>query len=249
MSATETLRTQLDNLRIEKQQLEVQNVHLRNDRPNQAALVDVEEERDELQKAKDDLETELLQLRTVYDQLLRDSQEDQRTLEMLKSEVREAREMAELERYRAVEKERAKWEEREAQLLAQLNEAQSRMVEEQGRGGQEFQDNLSYSNWEEEDEGGHLFQDSGAARARVTFSAPVTTVSVASPEAQPSVLISGGACRSVNNVSPGGSYQSEVLIARSTSRPETKGVGRGGVQGVTCNPPFKLMVFMEVCHA
>ena len=74
MSYTETLRTQLDNLRIEKQQLEVvQNVRLRNDRPNQAALVDMEEERDELQKAKDDLETELLQLRTVYDQLLRDS--------------------------------------------------------------------------------------------------------------------------------------------------------------------------------
>ena len=66
-----------------------------------------------------------------------------------------------------MEKERAKWEEREARLLAQLNEVQSRMVEEQGRGGQEFQDNLSYSNWEEEDEGGHLFQDSGAARARV----------------------------------------------------------------------------------
>ena len=69
MSATETLRTQLDILRIEKQQLEVQNVRLRTDRPNQAALVDVEEERDELQKAKNDLETELLQLRTVYDQL------------------------------------------------------------------------------------------------------------------------------------------------------------------------------------
>ena len=51
----ETLRTLLDNLRIEKQQLEVQNVRLRTDRPNQAALVDVEEERDELQKAKDDL--------------------------------------------------------------------------------------------------------------------------------------------------------------------------------------------------
>ena len=134
MSATETLRKQLDNLRIEKQQLEVQNVCLRNDRPNQAALVDVEEERDELQKAKDDLEMELLQLRTVYDQLLRDSQEDQRMLEMLKSEAREARETAELERYHAVENERAKWEEREARLLAQLNEAQSRMVEEQGQG-------------------------------------------------------------------------------------------------------------------
>ena len=51
-------------------------------------------------------------------------------------------------------------------------EAQSRVVEEQGRGGQELQDNLSYSNWEEEEEGGHLFQDSGAARARVTFSTP-----------------------------------------------------------------------------
>ena len=122
------------------------------ERPNQAALVDVEEEQDELQKAKDDLETELLQLRTVYDQLLRDLQEDQRTIEMLKSEAREARETAELERYRAVEKERAKWEEREVRLLAQL-----KVVEEQGRGGQEFQDNLSYSNWEEE-EGGHLFK-------------------------------------------------------------------------------------------
>ena len=43
MPATETLRTQLDNLRIEKQQLEVQNVRLRNDRPNQAALVEVDE--------------------------------------------------------------------------------------------------------------------------------------------------------------------------------------------------------------
>ena len=68
---------------------------------------------------------ELLQLKTVYDQLLRDSQEDQQTLEMLKSEAREARDTAELERYRAVEKEIAKWEKREEWLLAQLKEAQS----------------------------------------------------------------------------------------------------------------------------
>ena len=33
----------------------------------------------------------------------------------------------------------------------------------------------------------------------MTFSTPVTTVSVACPEAQPSVLISGSACRSVNS--------------------------------------------------
>ena len=126
-----------------------------------------------------------------------------------RSEAREARETAELERYRAVEKERAKWEEWKAQLLAQLKEAQSRVVEEQRRGGQEFQDYLSYSNWEEEEEGGHLFQDSGTARARVTFSAPVTTVSVASPEAQPSVLISGSA-----------------------------GADPGGVRWVRTNPPY-----------
>ena len=44
MSATETLRMQLDNLRIEKQQLEVENAHLRTDCTNEAALVDVEEE-------------------------------------------------------------------------------------------------------------------------------------------------------------------------------------------------------------
>ena len=49
---------------------------------------------------------------------------------LIKSEVREARGTAELERYRAMEKERAKWKERDARLLAQLKEAQSRV--EQG---------------------------------------------------------------------------------------------------------------------
>jgi len=59
MSTTEVLRTQLDTLRLEKQQLQVENARLREEHPGEAALLDAVAERDRLYE-------EAVQLRAVY---------------------------------------------------------------------------------------------------------------------------------------------------------------------------------------
>ncbi len=46
ITANEALRTQLDSLRVEKQRFEAENDRLREDNPNEAALIDMESERD-----------------------------------------------------------------------------------------------------------------------------------------------------------------------------------------------------------
>ena len=73
MSSTELLRTQLDNLRLEKQRLEAENARLRNDRPEEAELLDAEA-RSREENAR--LAAENSHLRKLYDQLLKDMQEE-----------------------------------------------------------------------------------------------------------------------------------------------------------------------------
>lgn len=126
MSTTEALRTQLDNLQRTNQQLEIENARLREEHPEEAASIDASAERDQLRQEKERLVTESMHLKTLYDQLLRDSQEDQRAVEELQEviakkeacveelsarcedlwrETVEVKQTAELERYRALEKE------------------------------------------------------------------------------------------------------------------------------------------------
>ena len=78
MSMTEALRTQLDNLQRANQQLKIENARLREEYPEEAASIDASTERNQLRQEKKCLVTESMQLKTLYDQLLRDSQEDQR---------------------------------------------------------------------------------------------------------------------------------------------------------------------------
>ena len=73
MLSTEVLRTQLDNLRLEKQRLEAENARLRNDRQEEAELLDAEA-RSREENAR--LAAENSHLRKLYDQLLKDKQEE-----------------------------------------------------------------------------------------------------------------------------------------------------------------------------
>ncbi len=89
MSQMEALRTQLDNLRWEKQGLDVENAKLREANPKAAALVDAKAEaprlREEVAHSHEEaarveadgdcVRGEFTQLKALYEQLLRDVQE------------------------------------------------------------------------------------------------------------------------------------------------------------------------------
>ena len=97
MSMTESLRVQIDALRIEKQQLEVENVRFREKRPEQGALIDKEAEwarlcaeRDsltveasQLKSENEGLVAETGQLKAVYEQLLSEASQDQQEKDAL----------------------------------------------------------------------------------------------------------------------------------------------------------------------
>ena len=89
MSRTEALRIQLDNLQLEMQQLEVENAKLREENTEEAALI-------EAVRRQDQLKEENLQLKAVYDQLLLDSQADQRALEELQAREEELRGLSQI---------------------------------------------------------------------------------------------------------------------------------------------------------
>jgi len=65
--------------------------------------------------------------------------------ETLREKLEKAEETAELKRYRAVEKERTKWESREERLLQQLKEAQERVQTAEARARRGLWDESSYS--------------------------------------------------------------------------------------------------------
>ncbi len=93
MATTEVLRTQLDTLRIEKQLLEVENARLRESNPDGAALADTATEwQAKAEQYGDDnerLAREIAQLKTLCEQLLHDSQEEQARAAQKDDEVAE----------------------------------------------------------------------------------------------------------------------------------------------------------------
>ena len=86
MSTIEALRIQQDNMRLEKQQLEVENAHLRVEHLERAEAVDARAEQDRLLEEKECLAAEAGQLRTEYDQLVADFQDGQWALEELRDD-------------------------------------------------------------------------------------------------------------------------------------------------------------------
>jgi ABC-type phosphate transport system auxiliary subunit len=65
----EVLRTQMDSIRLEKQQLEVENARLREEHLREAAWVDAAAECDRLREKTQRVMAEARQLKTEYDQL------------------------------------------------------------------------------------------------------------------------------------------------------------------------------------
>ena len=178
MSMTEDLRVQLDNAERAKQQLEAENARLRDEHPEEAALLDANTAIDRLRVERDRLSSGNQQVQALYDQLLQESRQDQQELEGLREELsakedllqeqdargdslqREMEELqnqkveeerlAQLSTYQAVEKEREKWERREERLLRQLEELQVRAELAESRRARDFSDELSYSNCSED---------------------------------------------------------------------------------------------------
>ena len=71
---TEALRTQLDAVNIQLEQLKVENARLRDDRPESAEKIDREAE---LAMENEKLVAEAEQCRQLYEQALSDTQEEQ----------------------------------------------------------------------------------------------------------------------------------------------------------------------------
>ena len=87
MSMTEALRVQLDNVKRAKQQLEAENARLRDEHPEEAALVDATTAIDRLREERDCLSSRNQQVQALYDQLLQESRQYQQELEELREEL------------------------------------------------------------------------------------------------------------------------------------------------------------------
>ena len=87
MSTTKSLRVQIDALRIEKQQLEVENVRFREKRPEQGALIDKEAECARLRVERDSLTIEASQLKSENEGLVAETGQLKAVYEQLLSEV------------------------------------------------------------------------------------------------------------------------------------------------------------------
>ena len=156
MSTTEALRTQVDNLRLEIQQLQVENVKLKSQvmegtsEPSKGRAstleVEVEDLRRRLHEAQErevsseqraqDLEGEheatKVTLADLQEQQKMISQEALHLREQCNNYVREIERLngtCELAVYRALEKERNKWEEREARWLSEYSHRGDRLNE------------------------------------------------------------------------------------------------------------------------
>ena len=169
--AKEALQIQLDSLRLELQQLQVENARLRDERPEMAGEIDVHGEVDRYREEMVRLTTELGELRQLLheswesearaageaetmtaelvelrerlqasdqqdqvvaglrsdvERLTEGCQEFEARHDRLTRELEQLHSQAELERYRAVDVERRKWEEREARMVEQLREEKQR---------------------------------------------------------------------------------------------------------------------------
>ena len=154
MTSNEALRTQIDNLEREKQELEVQNVRLRDGQPERAKLLDQVAEGERLREETERLMEEKQYLTSLYEQLLRDTQDKQSRMTQLREQVEEqmrtatewekrfrdlerelarVKDGAELERLCVLEEEKKKQEKREARLMAQLGGGRERTAGEESR--------------------------------------------------------------------------------------------------------------------
>ena len=75
MSTTETLRTQLDALQVERNALSVENRKLREERPEKAAAVDLERELAEMQAENLRLSRAVSQMEATQQQRERETEE------------------------------------------------------------------------------------------------------------------------------------------------------------------------------
>ena len=75
MGTRETLRTQLDAVKADLHALQVENRRLKEDRPEQAALLQTETDLTQTREDNVRVTQELTQLKTLYEQLLRGTQE------------------------------------------------------------------------------------------------------------------------------------------------------------------------------
>ena len=148
MSRLEAARTELEAVRTEVERLQAENVKLREARPEQAEAVDRAAEVERLKElyaqalrdiqAKDeqveavrheldDTRQRLKRQETAAQELQSKCQALEETCDTVHAQVSRARQEGDLERLRAVESERAKWEAREARLVAQLQAAEERV--------------------------------------------------------------------------------------------------------------------------
>ena len=133
MSTTEALRTQLDALRLEKQRLEVENARLREANPEGAAQTDAETEMVQCRAENERLTREAVQLRTLYEQLLCDVQEEQakgakKEEEMAERQGQDAATISKLHADIDQQGERLQgWEAECERLQAEVKRAQERM--------------------------------------------------------------------------------------------------------------------------
>ena len=75
MSAYEALRRQLDELRLAKQALEVENARLREEHMDTTTLLELEKEKEEQARAIESLTEDNDRLKTLYEELVRDTQD------------------------------------------------------------------------------------------------------------------------------------------------------------------------------
>ena len=269
MSTTEALRTQLDNLRLANQQLQVKNARLREENPDEAALIDAIAERDRLEEEKRNLTAENQQFQALYEQLLQDSQEEQKQLEELKlekenlqqetvrlqqekeekescleemrahcteleKEIADSSLAAELECYRAVEREKVKWKERKARWLHQLREMEERQLK--GAGGKEQQsqpDDLSLSEYEDVS----VLELGEAARTRVTsYSVPSVSEFYPLTPTTTNTQVGWPTCTQTNgDLNRSEATPREVPIPTACSGPDGMTIPRAwGVVGKSC---------------
>ena len=151
MSATEALQLQVDNLRHQLHQLQVENEKLRSEvsKGQGDDTADIEQLRGEASELRqllhdaqerevsgnellNESRTEYNELKFEYDEVLNEREELRNELtdyraryEQTCEELRRVRENAESERYRALDEERVKWERREAMLYAHIEKVRT----------------------------------------------------------------------------------------------------------------------------
>ena len=148
MLRLEAARTELEAVRTEVERHQAENVKLREARPEQAEAVDrtaeverlkglyaqalrdiqaKDEQVEAVQHELDNLRQRLKRQETAAQELQSKCLALEETCDTVHAQVSQARQEGELERLRAVESERAKWEAREARLVAQLQAAEERV--------------------------------------------------------------------------------------------------------------------------